>query len=1006
MTLVALLLVWPEGMGDGSAATAASGLKNQATSFVDPTFNAQLGDGYARIYATAVQPDGKILVGGTFTFVNGVRRLQLTRLNTDGSTDSSFNNEFSNTFQATTNGFVEAIALQPDGKILLGGSFPKSLARLNPDGSIDQTLQIGNGPNHTVNGVTLADGGNFYVSGLFQSYNGATANRIARVNADGSRDATFNPPAMNGGVDRSVVQADNKVVITGGFSAVGGVTRPGIARLNQDGSLDTTFVVSSTLNYRTGLAIQPDGKVLYSTMNQALVRLNTDGSRDNSFNVAFDPQYLFEAYDIEIQPNGRVLAGGLFGYGTDAYYGVARYNTDGTLDGSFARQIALFGEVNSVSLTSEGKVIAAGDQFKLGSLGTSSRRITKLNSDGTVDPSFTGKIGGDPRGRAVAIQPDGKIIAGGEFLTANGVFAHNIARFFPNGSIDTSFKGTSDKVVNTVVVDANGRTLLGTASGITRLKADGTIDETFTVSSQISQMDAQTIVLQPDGKMLIGGRSVLTSPALNSVGIIRLLPSGQLDQSFAMFENTLYVNEIELLPNGQMYVGGGFVNYGGTGNHRLAKLNVNGSVDTSFTPTDTINSSVFAVAQQADGKVLIGGAFDFISGKLWRMFGRLNADSTHDVSLGGGSMFTGWVQDMFLRQDGKIVMAGRFPTVNGTPRLGFAVLNADGTLDPTDAKLDVLVQKMAPQPDGKVVLAGWFTTADGQPHMGIARVNIGTPTAVKKTAFDFDNDGKSDVGVYQAGSGNWLVNRSQDGFLGQQFGGSGDILAPADYDGDARTDLAIYRPATGVFFISRSTDGGDGSAYWGLPEDVPAPGDFDGDGRADIAVFRPSTATFWIRQSGSGNAPLAVQYGVSGDQPVVGDYDGDGKADVAVYRSSTGIWYIHRSSGGDIATQFGTPSDKVVPADYDGDGKTDVAVYRTQTGVWFITNSSGGYTSYQFGYPTDIPTPGDYDGDGKTDMSIFRPAEGNFWINGTKNGVAVIGWGKNGDVPVENAYVR
>lgn len=253
---------------------------------------------------------------------------------------------------------------------------------------------------------------------------------------------------------------------------------------------------------------------------------------------------------------------------------------------------------------------------------------------------------------------------------------------------------------------------------------------------------------------------------------------------------------------------------------------------------------------------------------------------------------------------------------------------------------------------------------------------------------DFDNDLKSDLGVFRPATGEWLVTRSGGaGAMQFAWGGDGDIPLPSDYDGDGRADIAVFRPSTGVWYIVRSSSGSGLGVTWGRAGDIPVVGDYDGDRKADVGVFRPSTGAWYIIRSTTGTALIAT-WGGSGDIPAVGDYDGDGKADIAVFRPSTGVWYIVRSSsGGGFSMTWGRSGDIPVVADYDGDRRADVAVFRPSTGTWYVAHSStGAGFSCQWGTSGDRPVPGDYDGDGRSDVALFRPSNGTWYVVNSRTG--------------------
>jgi alpha-mannosidase len=283
------------------------------------------------------------------------------------------------------------------------------------------------------------------------------------------------------------------------------------------------------------------------------------------------------------------------------------------------------------------------------------------------------------------------------------------------------------------------------------------------------------------------------------------------------------------------------------------------------------------------------------------------------------------------------------------------------------------------------------------------RVNL-----ARRTAFDFDGDSKSDIGVFRPGNSQWLIQQSSNNALRAQiWGAAADKLAPGDYDGDGQWDLAVSRPGNGRFYILLSSNGALKAEQWGLNGDVPTGGDFDGDGKTDIGVFRASDGTFYIQRS-SDNSLLAQRWGTSGDVPVASDYDGDGKTDFAVWRPASGSWFILNSSNGTLrALAFGTGGDKPVPGDYDGDGQTDVAVFRPGNGAWYIQQSSNNsFTALAWGLSTDRPAPADFDGDGKFDITVYRPGNGTWYLIQSSNGAqSLIPFGANGDVPLQSSYI-
>ena len=275
--------------------------------------------------------------------------------------------------------------------------------------------------------------------------------------------------------------------------------------------------------------------------------------------------------------------------------------------------------------------------------------------------------------------------------------------------------------------------------------------------------------------------------------------------------------------------------------------------------------------------------------------------------------------------------------------------------------------------------------------------------------FDFDGDGKSDLGIFRPAEGNWYLNNSTSGFSAIKFGVNTDQLTPADFDGDGKTDIAVWREgANGRFYILQSSDNAARLENFGIAGDKPIVGDWDGDGKADPGVYREGAQSVFY-YLGSLNNPnkniTFLPFGTTGDKPVRGDFDGDGKLDLAVFRPSSGTFYIRSSSDGSVRyVNFGLATDKMVLADYDGDSKTDIAIYRS--GAWFILQSSNNQIRYEtFGSATDAPVPADYDGDGKTDAAIYR--SGIWYIKSSLNGsVSIRNFGLADDKAIPNAFVR
>jgi len=318
------------------------------------------------VFNTVQQIDNKIIAVGNFTSFSGVTTNRIVRLNSDLTRD--------NTFSIGTgfNGLVHSIQLQSDEKIIVGGTFTSysgvtsnRIIRLNTDGSIDNTFNIGTGFGGTVYVTKIQSDGKIIVGGSFALYSGVTSNRIIRLNTDGSIDNTFSVGTGFGDVSPWTysfdVQSDGKIIVGGDFTSYSGVSLNRIVRLNTDGSIDNTFSIGTgfdNLVYVT--KIQSDGKTLvggnftsYSGVtSNRIIRLNTDGSIDNTFNIGTGVDD--SIYDIVIQSDGKIMLGGEFiSYnGTTSNY-IIRLNTNGSIDNTFSIGTGFNGTVREINLIRE-----------------------------------------------------------------------------------------------------------------------------------------------------------------------------------------------------------------------------------------------------------------------------------------------------------------------------------------------------------------------------------------------------------------------------------------------------------------------------------------------------------------------------------------------------------------------------------------------------------------------------------------------------------------------------
>lgn len=398
---------------------------------VDMGFNPQVSGSNNRVNSMAVQPDGQILITGSFTTVNGQTRNGYGRLNADGSLESTASfNPGSGAANSPVNTYpygieVLSTAVQNDGQILLGGYFP----------AID----------------------------------GQPRNRIARLNANGSVESSASftigsgiagTPPWDGNLYAFAFQADGKILIGGDFTSVNGQPRRSIARLQSDGiveSLETFKIgdgVGGSNSSVTCLAVQPDGKILIGggftqvagVERNYIARLNADGTVDDAFYIGTGADST--VWCILVQPDFDVIIGGDFRrFDGQPRNNLARLRPNGVLESAATFNVGSgpSGFVRSVALQADGRILIGGGFSQVN--GQPRSGVARLEPNGEVESSNTFSIGSGAGGNnyvnGVALQSDGRILVCGEFTGMNGQPRNKIARLLNDPAVQ-SLSATSN----------------------------------------------------------------------------------------------------------------------------------------------------------------------------------------------------------------------------------------------------------------------------------------------------------------------------------------------------------------------------------------------------------------------------------------------------------------------------------------------------------------------------------------------------------------------------------
>jgi uncharacterized delta-60 repeat protein len=326
---------------------------------------------------------------------------------------------------------------------------------------------------------------------------------------------------------------------------------------------------------------------------------------------------------------------------------------------------------------------------------------------------------------SLAVQADGKVLVGGFFTIVANLYRTNLARLTPDGRLDTNFIPGIAMYGRRIVVQPDGRILVGGINPgppgrgdltrfLVRFETNGSVDASF--NPPLRDMPF-ALALQADGKVVAG----FQYPPY----IARFHADGSLDTDFRA-QPDYVVYDLVMQPDGKILAAGYFGKMNGQPHRLLARLNADGSVDADFNPDvgyAGLNWGVVRrVAVQADGKIIFGGGFTSVNGAPRQNLARLNANGTLDPQFNASA--DGEVHGVVAQTNGRIVVAGDFTMLNGQPRLRLGRLNWDGSLDATlNAGANGFVRATALQPDGKILLGGQFTTLGGAYRTYVGRID-------------------------------------------------------------------------------------------------------------------------------------------------------------------------------------------------------------------------------------------------------------------------------------------
>ena len=1017
------VLVQPDGkiVAAGNTLSASGGLdalvvRLSATGAPDTTFNgtgsraiafpAGISIAVASARALARLADGRIVVAA-LDISNGVAGV--VRLNADGTLDGSFGGGGPSFLRSGAIGFHIGLALDGAGRAVLAHAESASpfdntdfaLARFRSDGTLDPTFGAGGrlltdtspGTGGIWNAVVRQGDGKIVVAGKVLNSAGEFF-AVARLHAHGAWDETFGeggfaivPGTGAQGYGQAfalALLADGRIVAAGALQTASGV-RGAVVRLQRDGALDTSFDTDGRAELDMGspeiqdlraVAIYPDERILVAgnafdtQFRMVAARFLTDGRLDGGFGT---PTYTTgtgydQALGVTLQPDGKaVLAGRNV---VDGYLGptLLRITHAGNLDATFgtggvvtdATRSAQAGEHLAVAVQPDGRIVAAG------TAPTGQARLVRVNANGTPDAGFgtagevSGTMGGALSiGYALAIQPDGRILLAGMVLVSPSWNAF-VARYGANGALDTTFAGTGYRIVD-IAQSYDGAFGIAVQPDGKAVVAGVGVDSAMVFRLLLEQTPDAFAFASQDGVPL---STMVTSNAPTITGITGLVPVAVSGGAYSVGCTASFTSQP------------GFV----AANVPVCVRHVSaGAPATAITTTLVIGTRV--------------AAFTSVTGKA--SAGYSLVASANPTVAGASVTFTATVTGAFGTPTGLVTFR------DGGTVLGAASLGPSGQAQLATSALYAGARSITAAYSGDALYSAG--TSPALPHT-VTAVVVPPPTRG-----DANGDRKADLVWRDATGGLALWTMDGPNIVSTFFGIVGSewqVHAVGDANGDGKSDLFWWNASLGsgyIWFLDGAGVGGFASlGILGAEWSLVGAGDFNGDGRAD-ALFRRSTDGLYytflldggtITAQGSLGA-LAAAWSLAG----IGDTDGDGKADLVFRNGDDGSVLLWKMNGtaAPVATVVGQVDAGfwriAGVGDFDGNGRADLLWQGDDGSLWvWMMNGAAVTSASSIGV---LPGPGwtvrmvaDFTGDAKADI-VWRFVDGTtyLWI---MNGSAIV----------------
>ncbi len=696
--------------------------------FTVPIFQDYIDETNETVILTLANPGGGAVLGGTATATLTIRNTRLINGNFSFTATNYTVTESNLAVQLTvrrafgSNGPVSVSYGTLDGTALAGQDYvaaTNTISWTNGE-TADKTISIEILTNNVVENTET-----FSVI-LFAPTGGATLGAVTNATVTildddvGPGLLSFSTAGFT--VNENATNALISVVRTFGHAGVNtiyfrtvdgsGTARLGIDYLSTNGPLDfldgetnKTFSVpvldnsivegNRTLDLELFNPLIPEstnGQLLTATLTILEDELPS-GSVDLSFNAVANDQ----VYAVMLATNtGKVYVGGDFTELNGVVRGhVGRLNPNGTLDMLFDPSTNINHSVRALALPYQTNLLVGGVFTNAG--GTGRSYLARLYGEGALDTNYLAEV--DNFVYAIAFQSDGKTVVGGAFTGVNGELRGFLARLDANGALDPNFNPwiTPDRCVRAIALQEDGRIIIGgdftivnneSRNHIARLEANGDLDMTFATNSAGADNTVQALAIQSDGKVLIGGLFTNVYDTA-SFRVARLNVDGSLDATFNSGTGANeFVSAIAVQPDGRIYLGGGFTEFNGVSCNRLVRLNPGGSIDTRINFGSGANNYISTIALQLDHKIIIGGGFTEFDGVPCRYLARLNdgdnyGSGTFVFSATNYTVVENGLQALIsVRRQlgGSNTVSVDFSTADGTAQAGIHYAPTNGTL--------------------------------------------------------------------------------------------------------------------------------------------------------------------------------------------------------------------------------------------------------------------------------------------------------------------------------------